>query len=572
LPKRLWVVALLYTAVTIVMTWPVAAGIDRDVPSDLGDPAFVTGVIAWGSDHWLALLSGDLQAPSRFWNAPIFHPEPLTLAYSEHFALHSLLTLPAYALTRNPVLCYNLSFLSTFVIGALGMYLLVRDLTGPRDAFNPAAFVAGLAFAFAPYRIPTLPHLQILSSHWMPFVLLGLHRYARARAASPDSTLASNALTGAGAAWWAQNLSSGYYMLYFTPFVALYALVVVALTGIWRRVVVWRELAVAAAVSFAATLPFAVPYLERTRGTRRAVTEIAMYSADLASWMTASPLMNVWGDLQTFVKPEGALFPGVTVVVLALIGIFAGWRTSRPAVVFSVLALVLSFWLTLGLEIRLYTQPINFPSLYQWLLPLPGFSAARVPARFATIAVLSLALLAGLALARANSGRGRWVIALCGALILAEGSAFPLPINGTWTSAPGQIFPPPSRLYRLDEAPAVFRYLATLPDSVAIAHFPFGLAEREIQYGYYAMLHGRRTINGYSGAYPPTYAVRTGVLSYPFADLQMVQTTLSLDTVTHVVVHTGAYGRGRGMEVVEQFEKLGWQRSARFDEDVVLTR
>jgi hypothetical protein len=469
------------------------------------------------------------------------------------------------------VLCYNLAFLSTFVIGAVGMYLLVREVTDSRDSFNPAAFVAGLAFAFAPYRIPTLPHLQILSSQWMPYVLLGLHRYVRAQA-SPHPASASNALVGSAAALWAQNMSSGYYMLYFTPFAALFALTAVEVAGLWRRLLVWRDLASAAAVSFAATLPFAVPYLERTRGTRRAVSEIAMYSADLASWLTASPLMTVWGGLQTLVKPEGSLFPGVTVVVLAVSGIFIGWRTSRVSTVFGVLALLLSVWLTLGVEVRLYTEPVGFPSLYQWLLPLPGFSAARVPARFATITVLSLALLAGLALARCNSGRRRWVVALCGMLILAEGAAFPLPTNGTWTSAPGQVFPPASRLYRLDQAPAVFRYLATLPPSVAVAHFPFGLPEREIQYGYYAMLHGRRTVNGYSGAYPPTYAVRAGVLSNPFADPPMVQTTLDLDRVTHVIVHTGAYGRGRGIEVVALFEKLGWKQSARFEEDYVLTR
>ena len=45
-----------------------------------------------------------------------------------------------WALTGNPILCYNLLFLSTFVLSGLGTYLFVRELTG-----NPrAAFVAGL--------------------------------------------------------------------------------------------------------------------------------------------------------------------------------------------------------------------------------------------------------------------------------------------------------------------------------------------------------------------------------------------------------------------------------------------
>ena len=120
----------------------------------------------------------------------------------------------------------------------------------------------------------------------MPYVLLGLHRYFRSQS--------TDGLLGAGAALWAQNLSSGYYMLFFGPFVAMYALVEMALGRAWRQLRVWRDLGVMAAVSLAATLPFALPYLERTRGTRRALTEVIWFSADLEAWLTASPMMNVW--------------------------------------------------------------------------------------------------------------------------------------------------------------------------------------------------------------------------------------------------------------------------------------
>jgi hypothetical protein len=562
---RLVTIALLYAAITVVMTWPIAARIDRDIPSDLGDPAFVAGVMAWGAEHWLALLSGDFSASVRFWNAPIFHPEPLALAYSEHFALHSLLTLPVYVLTHNPVLCYNVAFLATFVIGALGMYLLVREAAGQGSAFSAAAFAAGLAFVFAPYRIATMPHLQVLSSQWMPFVLLGLHRYFRRNS--------TDALVGAGAALWAQNLSSGYYMLFFGPFVVVYVLVELAIGGTWRRWTVWRDLAVTGAATLAATLPFALPYLERTRGTRRALTEVIWFSADLEAWLTASPLMNVWGGLQTLVKIEGFLFPGVTVVALAGVGVARGWKISRSMALFGALAVVASFWLSLGPQIQLDTQPTGFPALYQPLWQyVPGFSAARVPARFATITVLALALLAGLGLTGFEQGRRRWILGVSALAILAEGSAFPLPTNMVWTSAPGQIVAPPARLYRLTDAPGAFKYLARLDDRAVIVHFPFGPPEREIQYGYYAMLHGRRIINGYSGAFPATYNMRLGVLSNPFADPATAQTVLDLDRVTHAVVHTGAYTQGRGVQVVELLEKLGWKRAERVGDDYVLTR
>ena len=84
---------------------------------------------------------------------------------------------PIYALTHNPILCYNLLFLSTFALSGFGMFLLGRELTGS----DAAGFVAGLAFAFAPYRMSNIPHLQVLSSAWMPFVLFGLHRLLRDR-------------------------------------------------------------------------------------------------------------------------------------------------------------------------------------------------------------------------------------------------------------------------------------------------------------------------------------------------------------------------------------------------------
>lgn len=562
---RPWAIALLYLGITIAMTWPIAARIDRDLPSDLGDPAFVAGVMAWGAEHWIAFFQGDLGAAARFWDAPIFHPEPLTLAYSEHFALQSLITLPAYALTRNPVLGYNLAFLATFVLAGLGMYLLVRDLIGGGSRFSAPAFVAGLAFAFTPYRVATLPHLQVLSSQWMPFVLLGIHRYVRDRS--------SDALTGAGAALWAQNLSSGYYMLFFTPFAALYALVAMWGHAAYRSVAAWRGLLVMGGISMLATLPFAIPYWLRTQGTRRSLDEVIWFSADLEGWLTASPLLHVWGHLQTLVKAEGFLFPGVTVVVLAVVGLWQARRVAPVAVAFAGLALVLSFWLSLGPQIQVATQPVDFPALYRplWAF-VPGFNAARVPARFATVTVLALALLAGVALTRWNSGRRRWIIAVCGALIVAEGAAAPLPTNGIWTSAPEELKAPAARLYRLRDAPPVFRYLATLETHAVVAHFPFGVPEREIQYGYYAMLHGTSTVNGYSGAFPPSYNIRLGALRHPLADPDAMHFVLDLDGVTHVVVHTGAYLDAGGRQLIERLADAGWAQVARFGDDYVLRR
>lgn len=561
----LWVSSA-YAAITVVMTWPLVTVLGRDIPTDLGDPAFVAGVMAWAAEHWLQLFTGDLGAAARFWHAPIFAPEPLATAYSEHFALQALLTLPVYALTRNPVLCYNLALLTTFVLGALGMFLLVREVAGSSERAAAAAFVAGLAFAFAPYRIATLGHLQLLSAQWMPFVLLGLHRYIRSRN--------TDALLGASAAWWAQNLSSGYYLLFFAPFVAVHAVVQMWTARLLTSLSVWRDIGVAAAVTMAASLPFMLPYVERGGGVRQA-SEVIWFSADLYAWLTASPLLHVWGRLQTLPKAEGFLFPGLTIVALAAWGAWRGGRHSPSARVFGVTAAALSFWLALGPQVQADTQPVAWPSLYRWFFEyLPGYDAARVPARFATITMLALALLAGLALTDLAGRRGgRVLAAACGLLILIESAAFPLPTNGTWSSAPSELVPPPPRVTSLADGPAVYRYLADVEPQAIVAHFPFGVPEREIQYGYYAMLHGRRTVNGYSGGFPPSYAVRLEVLRHPLVNPQAALDMLALDGVTHVIVDRAAYVDARtGERLVAMLTNAGWRLVASFGEQDVIGR
>src|SRR5581483_9170605 len=119
-----------YTALAILLTWPVAAGLAHDVPSDLGDPLLNIWVLAWDCEHLLRALGGHPAALRDYWNANIYYPHPLALAYSEHLTPQAVMALPVYAVTRNPVLSYNVVFLSTFVLSALGLFLFVRDLTG----------------------------------------------------------------------------------------------------------------------------------------------------------------------------------------------------------------------------------------------------------------------------------------------------------------------------------------------------------------------------------------------------------------------------------------------------------
>ena len=316
-----------YLVITVVLTWPLARGVSRDVPSDLGDPLFIMWALAWDAEQLRAIAGGDFARIPKFFDANIFHPAPLTLAYSEHFIAQAVQILPIYAITRDPILCYNLLFLSTFVLSGLGGFLLVRELSGSARA----GFVGGLLFAFALYRWTHLSHLQVLSAQWMPFVLYGLRRYFTTRRLRP--------LAGAAAALVAQNLSCGYYLLYFAPVVFLYTLWEIGSRSLWRVGSMWLQLAGAVLIAGGVTAPFLIPY-KQVRDTfqfSRDASEVVRYSADVHAYLTAPPTNRVWGDVATaYSQAEGNLFPGAVPLLLAVVALGGAARsvgtvrTQRP--------------------------------------------------------------------------------------------------------------------------------------------------------------------------------------------------------------------------------------------------
>src|ERR1700682_4580043 len=309
-----------YGLLTLVMTWPLARGLARDLPADLGDPLLNCWILAWDCEHILRAVTGHLGALREYWNANIFSPHPLALAYSEHLTAQAVMVLPVYAITKNPILTYNAAFLSTFLLSALGMFLLVRNLTGCLSA----AFLAGVAYGFAPYRFGTLAHLQVLSSMWMPFVWLGFHRYFETRRLAP--------LAGGAVAWIAQNLSCGYYLLFFAPVVAIAVAWEITRRGLWTDTTVLIHLACARLVVALLTAPFLIPYLELRRMgfSARSLGETSRFAADVYGYLTTDVRMRLWGHgVRAWPRAEGLLFAGFSILFRATLGAAEPWWSAR---------------------------------------------------------------------------------------------------------------------------------------------------------------------------------------------------------------------------------------------------
>src|SRR5262249_49554516 len=110
--------------------------------------------------------------PLRLFDGVMCHPAPSSLALGEHMLGDSLLAIPAYWLTREPIAAVNVVVMLAIVIAGIAMYALVVYWTGS----PAAALVGGLVFALRYERLLDPGHPFVYGNQWTPLVLLFLHR------------------------------------------------------------------------------------------------------------------------------------------------------------------------------------------------------------------------------------------------------------------------------------------------------------------------------------------------------------------------------------------------------------
>ncbi|MGQ0734928.1 MAG: hypothetical protein ACT4QD_14890 [Acidobacteriota bacterium] len=640
----------LYAVLTLGMTWPLVAGLGRDVPGDLGDSLLNMWILGWGAEHAPQLLTGQLSWRA-YWDANIFHPEPLALGFSEHLFGQVLQILPVYALTDNLILSYNLLFLSSFVLSGLGMYWLARDVLSEGPGFSRAAFLAGLAYAFLPLRIAQVAHIQSLSSQWMPFALLGFRRFIVGRPVGPEGrrTASPWSLVAGAVALLLQNWSCGYYLVYFTPFAVLFVLHQIVVSGRGRDWRLWGWLTVTAGFVAGLTWPFLFQYRQTqlVHGFDRSIGEVSRYSADVYSYVTAPEALRVWGGvLQTFPKPEGALFTGVVAMLLVLAALVTaiprwswsiGWRdrigvalvslmlvqliafgallatggfvtsfagvpiraTSGGRLLAGVVGLLgvllvvspgsrqagrrmlrsplvvtlalgaLAVWLSLGPAPRSFGRPLSGLGLYEPLYELiPGVAGLRVPARMAMVAAVFFSIVAafGAKAVLARVRRPSLATTLISLAFLADVAFAPMPVNLTWGETASRA---PTRVEPAATAPAVYRAVASMPQAIVIAEFPFGDPAGELRAVYYSTVHWKRLVNGYSGGFPQGYQRRVALFQHLAEDGASAWQALREADTTHVIVHEAAYPAGEAETVTRWLTSHGAVPVGRFDHDVL---
>jgi hypothetical protein len=192
----------------------------------------------------------------------------------------------------------------------LAAHALAYRLTQRHDA----AFIAGLSFGFGPYRVAQWPHLQMLWSCWMPLGLLALHKYVADRRTRDLLVFAL--------AWVLGSLTCGYYLMYFSVLVGLWVCWFAPSPRAWLAV----GLAMAAAALPMAPLLSGYQRIQASFGLSRGMGEIEKFGADLTAMWASAQRMTLSSHWTFAPRPEGELYPGAVVLIIAIAGAVIAWR------------------------------------------------------------------------------------------------------------------------------------------------------------------------------------------------------------------------------------------------------
>lgn len=289
----------LFVALTLLMTWPLGVNLDRAV-SDPGDPLLNAWIMNW---TWHAMTTPG----AEFWHGPIFHPLRYTIAFSENLLGITVFLLPLFAAGVEPLVIYNLALIAGFAFSGYAAYVLGRLVTGSIGA----GVVAGIFYAFMPYRFDHLPHLQHVWSGWLPLALAALIYYGRRPSWQRASLL--------GAALMFNGLSNGHWLLFGGVAIGLGAILLAMLCGRTFDRRYWLPLlftlAVTHGILFAALQPYRIA--SELYGMRRWAGEAAAFSAEFSDWLVASRYNRFYGGNTSWAHAERCLFPGALVLLLS---------------------------------------------------------------------------------------------------------------------------------------------------------------------------------------------------------------------------------------------------------------
>lgn len=514
---------LIYFLATAAITLPFITRLDQTL-FNWGDALLQTWTLGWNAQQFLL-------DPLHLYDAPTFYPYPFTLAFTDTLMPQSALALPFILATDHLTLAHNLSILVAYVLNGATMYLLLRWW----KLSYWGALAGGFIYAFGHYHLSHFGHLNLLSSQWLPLVLLFFDLAMERRQVGFFVLLGLTFILTA--------LSAFYYAFFASVVVLCYA-AVRAWQG--RRIAqrsAWLGIGATFAVTALVLLPFGLPYISLSRefGLTRPLSELQRLSAVPASYLTIQSVNEPFTQLIRLfpqVHPEAVLSPGIVALALALVGIIRrkAWQPATALIVIGAAGFILS----LGPAVQIGTFTIPLPNQFLYT-NVPGFTGAmRAVSRWGLVVLFAVAGLAGFALddlLRRIMPR-TWLVPVLSILLLGL-------LYWEYDQAPVRLMT--GTLLR--EAPSPLYVWLKAQPAGAVVELPMGETgagtANDFWYQYFTLLHRHRIVNGSSGFAPLTYEeIKRRLEHFPTAE--GIELLRALD-VRYVLLHTDALENRDGL-------------------------
>jgi hypothetical protein len=290
-----------FTLLTSVMTWPWITSL-RDAVVDPGDPYLISWILWWDYHQ-------TFHDPIHLFNANIFYPLTHTLAFTENDYGIALLFFPLFAVGFHPLTVNSIATFLGFAFCGYGAFRLTRTLTGSTSA----AWIAGIIFAFIPYRFHLLSQLHYVFSGWLPLQLEALILFSRNRSWKRAVWF--------GVAFTMNALSClTWFMLALTPLVFTTVFLVVR-HQLYKDRSFWVRGGLVMTAATIVLLPFLLPYyhVSKAYGFTWSQDVVEKNSPTVLHWLMAEYRNRLWKGFGDGV-PGGnyRLFPGLIPILLGV--------------------------------------------------------------------------------------------------------------------------------------------------------------------------------------------------------------------------------------------------------------
>ena len=295
-------ILLAFFVLTCALTWPYVSRL-RSAVSGRNDP-YLTSYVLWWDYH------ATFNDPANLFHPNIFYPYRYALAFSEHCYGISLLFFPLFALGFKPLTVHAVAIFFGFILSGYGGFRLARTLTGQTGP----GWIAGILFAFIPYRYGMIGQLMYLFSAWVPLIFEALVLFVREQSRKRAAWL--------GVCFFMLGSSTTSWFLWSLIPLAVTGAVLLTRYGLWLELKFWKRLAIALGLASLALMPFMVPYYLASKiyGFKRRIDEVRAHSATPMHWLAVDDHNQLWVGLgKGFYEAwKFQMFPGLLALLLPL--------------------------------------------------------------------------------------------------------------------------------------------------------------------------------------------------------------------------------------------------------------